>query len=152
MRLLHHKKISQHFFWLVSLDRWQSPISRVFIQNVFFICFETERRPWWAAPHIKSGLPSVPVWSIFPSEWHVWYCLHRCRDTHEVSICSKDTSLPPPASETAQNSTRNVLEPTHLFYKQHYLVTMLYHLLPFKMNRCYFCSKLNCKTFFFSFF
>lgn len=37
-------------------------------------------------------------------------------------------------------------ETRQLHYKRHYLVTKLCHLLPFKMNRCYFCSELDCKT------
>lgn len=67
-------------------------------------------------------------------------------------VCCEDAALPPLAPETAQISSGDVLAQMPLHYKQHYLVTTLCHLMPFKRNRCYFCSKLDCKTSCFFFF
>lgn len=143
---------------LVSPTRWESPISRVFVKTVFFHLLWDRKEAIPSCPPRRMFLP-LPAWRLLClSERHTHYKSKLATQTWSdlwgpLTLCSEDTSFPLPAPETAPNFPCDVWAPQSLGYKQlHLVVTTLCHLLPFKMHRCYFCSKLHYKTSFFLFF
>lgn len=162
MRLLHHKKISQHLVVRFGLGktgklqqlRKSNFLCFFFIKIGFFysICFDRKEAVLSSSPHGIWVCPCPRVVPPFPlrvtdalleqigysdMEWFMRSPDPFAQRTyHSFPQCQKLPRIP-----------REMCLHRHSFgYKQNYLVTMLCHLLPFKMNRCYFCSQLNYET------
>lgn len=153
MRLLHHKKISQHFF-LIFGHRKKMVMSQP-MRKSNFSCFCKDYFSPFVLSQKETILSCSPCGSWDPlclSEWHSCYQSELAAQTWSSSWSpltlllwghiSSPRNCPEFHGRRVGTHATSVINSTTSS-------PCCVISLPFKLNRCYFCSKLDWKTSFF---